>query len=799
MRFLLYCLLCAPLLLAQTPDEKEDLKNPVAGQAEAIAAGKKLYLESCSGCHGPTGEGGRGPNLAQGDQVRGATNRQLLSIVKEGVKGSDMPPTHLPDEKIWQIIAYLRNLTSVAFDSTAPGDVQAGSALFYGKAGCTGCHMIRGRGGFLGPDLSNIARIRSFTQLRESLLNPDAQIAEGYGGVTVVTKSGQKISGVARDNTNYSIQVLDARGDLHRLLKLDLREIEFRKSSLMPHDYKQSLSPADVQDTLAFLGRQSMRQSGASISSSIQSPAPPLPVSTGASSGLIGEGPGDNWLTYAGDYAAHRHSPLTQITQNNVASLAPKWVYHVENATHLEATPLVYDGIMYVTNSNEVHALDARTGRRIWMYHDEGAKRSDVNRGVAILGNSVFFVTSDARLVALNRSTGGVLWHKEYADTDRGQFATLAPMALKDRVIVGVSGGDSGVRGFVAALSAASGEELWRFWTVPAKGEPGAETWGEMGPEWGGAATWLNGTYDPQLNVLYWCTGNPWPDFYGGARHGDNLYSDSLLALDADTGKLKWYFQFTPHDTHDWDAQAWPVLLDTEFEGRPRKLVVHANRNGFFYVLDRTTGEFLRATPYIELLNWAKGIDAKGRPIENAGMEPAPNGKRVCPSVRGASNWMSPSYNPQTGLLYVPTLEECDVYTSSAKTAEPMKNFAGTGGETIPREPGKFYLRALDPHTGEKRWEYPMTGHGEMWAGTVSTAGGVVFFGDDDGQLVALDAATGKHLWHFYMGQLLTASPITFMANGKQYVSIASATDVFTFGLFEPAVSVPLVPESEAP
>ena len=458
MRFLLYCLLCAPLLLAQTPDEKEDLKNPVAGQAEAIAAGKKLYLESCSGCHGPTGEGGRGPNLAQGDQVRGATNRQLLSIVKEGVKGSDMPPTHLPDEKIWQIIAYLRNLTSVAFDSTAPGDVQAGSALFYGKAGCTGCHMIRGRGGFLGPDLSNIARIRSFTQLRESLLNPDAQIAEGYGGVTVVTKSGQKISGVARDNTNYSIQVLDARGNLHRLLKLDLREIEFRKSSLMPHDYKQSLSPADVQDMLAFLGRQSMRQSGASISSSIQSPAPPPPVSTGASSGLIGEGPGDNWLTYAGDYAAHRHSPLTQITQNNVASLAPKWVYHVENATHLEATPLVYDGIMYVTNSNEVHALDARTGRRIWMYHDEGAKRSDVNRGVAILGNSVFFVTSDARLVALNRSTGGVLWHKEYADTDRGQFATLAPMALKDRVIVGVSGGDSGVRGFVAALSAASGE-----------------------------------------------------------------------------------------------------------------------------------------------------------------------------------------------------------------------------------------------------------------------------------------------------------------------------------------------------
>src|ERR1700722_8613286 len=794
MRSLLYCLLCVPLLLAQAPDEKEDLKNPVAGQPAAIAAGKKLYLESCSGCHGPTAEGGRGPNLAQGDQVRGATNRQLLSVVKDGVKGSEMPPTQLPDEKIWQIIAYLRNLTAVAFDSTAPGDIQAGSALFYGKAGCTNCHMIRGRGGFLGPDLSNIARTVPFRQLRESLLDPDAHIAEGYGGVTVVTKSGEKISGVARDNTNYSVQILDAQGHLHRLLKLDLREVEFHKNSLMPHDYKERLTPSEVTDLLAFLGRQSMRQDGTSVQASIRT-LPPPPPSIETASSLIRESPGENWLTYSGDYAAHRHSPLTQITRDNAASLAPKWVYHVENATHLEATPLVYDGIMYVTNSNEVHALDARTGRRIWMYRDEEAKRSDVNRGAAILGDSVFFVTSDARLVALNRSTGGVLWHKEYADNSRGQFATLAPMAVKDRVIVGVSGGDSGVRGFIAAFSAASGEELWRFWTVPAKGEPGAETWGDMGPEWGGAATWLNGTYDPQLNLLYWCTGNPWPDFYGGARHGDNLYSDSLLALDADTGKLKWYFQFTPHDTHDWDAQAWPVLLDTVYAGHPRKLVVHANRNGYFYVLDRVTGEFLRATPYVERLNWAKGIDPKGRPIENPGMEPAPNGKRACPSVRGASNWMSPSYNPQTGLLYVPTLEECDVYTSSAKTAEPMKNFAGTGGESIPKEPGKFYLQALDPHTGEKRWEYPMTGSGEMWAGTVSTAGGVVFFGDDDGQLVALDAGTGKHLWHFYMGQLLTASPITFLADGKQYVTIVAETDVFPFGLFEPEVSVPLVPE----
>jgi PQQ-dependent dehydrogenase (methanol/ethanol family) len=783
MRPFLLCVLGVLLLVAQAPDEKEDLKNPVAGHADAIAAGKKLYLEGCSGCHGPAAEGGRGPNLAQGDQIRGATNRRLLSIVTDGVKGSDMPPSGLPNDKVWQLIAYLRNLTAVAFDSMAAGDVQAGSALFFGQAGCANCHTIRGRGGFPGPDLSNIGRVRSFRQLRESLLDPDAQIAEGYGGVTVTTKSGQTISGVARDNTNYAIQILDAHGDVHRLLKSDLREVVLRKDSLMPHDFKQRLNTAGIEDLLAFLGRQSIRQTGAVV----QTAAPPPLHSTGAAYDLIRAGAGADWLTYAGDYAGHRHSPLTQITAGNAASLVSAWVYHVDGATHLEATPLVYDGIMYVTNSNEVHALDARTGRPIWKYRDELAQRSDVNRGGAILGDSVFFVTSDAHLVALNRKTGGGLWDRQFADPSRGAFATLAPMAVKDRVIVGVSGGDTGVRGFLAAYSAATGEELWRFWTVPAKGEPGAETWGELGPEWGGAATWLNGTYDPELNLLYWTTGNPWPDFYGGARRGDNLYSDSLLALDPDTGKLKWYFQFTPHDTHDWDAQAWPVLLDSVYEGRARKLLLHANRNGYFYVLDRTTGEFLRATPFVERLNWAKGIDAKGKPIENPGMEPSPNGTRVCPSVRGATNWMSPSYDPKTGLLYVPTLEQCDVYSSSAKTPEPMKNFAGTGGESISKEPGKFYLRALDPRTGEKRWEYPMTGHGDSWAGTVSTAGGLVFFGDDDGQLVALDASTGQHLWHYYLGQTLTASPVTFMADGKQYVTIVAATDVFTFALFDKA------------
>lgn len=510
----------------------------------------------------------------------------------------------------------------------------------------------------------------------------------------------------------------------------------------------------------------------------------------------IRKGPGANWLTYSGDYQATRHSPLSQINVSNVNRLVPQWTYHMDTGRRLEATPLVVDGVMYVTNNNEVHALDARLGRRIWMFADDQVVAKRVNRGAAVLGERIFFVTSDAHLIALNRRTGGVLWKKRFADSSKGYGATLAPMAFRDRVIVGVSGGDGGIRGYITAHSASTGEELWRLYTVPAKGEPGSESWSEFNTEYGGGATWMSGSYDPELNLVYWTTGNPWPDYNGPIRRGDNLYTCAVLAVDPSTGKMKWYFQFTPHDTHDWDAQSMPVLVDLPWEGKPRKLLLHPNRNGFFYVLDRATGRYLRATPFVDKLNWASHIDAKGRPVENPGTEPTPGGVRVCPSVRGASNWMSPSFNPVTRLLYVPSLEQCDIYSTSMKMPEPGKGFSGGGGERIPTDPGKFYLRALDPLTGKRVWEYPMPGPAIAWAGTLSTAGGVVFFGDDDGHLVAVDAAKGGHLWHYQMGQQIFASPMTFMADGKQFVSIASQTDLFTFGLFEPVRPAAVIPQS---
>ncbi len=494
------------------------------------------------------------------------------------------------------------------------------------------------------------------------------------------------------------------------------------------------------------------------------------------------KGPSQDWLTYAGTYQGSRYSPLKQITPQNAGNMVSKWVYHVPNANGLRTSPLVYKGVMYVTNANAVYALDARTGRLIWQYLDGRAKKQGVNRGAAILGDSVYFTTTDNYLTALDRQTGSLLFSKQFADAEKGITSTSAPLVVKDKVIVGSAGGDSGMRGFVAALSPTTGEEIWRTFTVPAKGEPGSESWGDL-LEWGGGGTWLSGTFDPESNTLYWTTGNPWPDFTGVPRKGTNLYSCSLLALDLETGKMKWYFQFTPHDTHDWDAQSWPVLIDIPFKGKTRKVVLHANRNGYFYMLDRTTGEFLRATQLIDNVTWAKGIDDQGRPVEIPGMEPTADGNWVCPSVKGATNWMGQSYNPNTGLLYLLTLEQCGMYTSSSQKPIPMQNFGG-GGAT--EEGGQVFLRALDPKTGKRVWEYPMTGSGRMWTGVVSTAANVLFTGDDDGHLVVLDAKDGKHLWHFNMGEGLTASPITYEVDGKQYVAIASATAIFSFGLFEP-------------
>jgi alcohol dehydrogenase (cytochrome c) len=394
---------------------------------------------------------------------------------------------------------------------------------------------------------------------------------------------------------------------------------------------------------------RAIARSGATLATLPRAPMPVLaPRATPPA-----PGPGD-WATYNGDPRGNRHSELAQITPANVSNLRPAWTFAVPGGRALRSTPLVVEGVMYVGAPNEVYALDARTGKQIWQYRRPrtqgviGDAGASVNRGVALHGDRLFMVTDDARIVALHRGNGQVLWDVVMADYRRHYGATSAPLVVGDRVISGVSGGDEGIRGFVAAFDVATGRELWRFWTVPAAGEPAAETWKGRALEYGCAATWLTGSYDATLDTVYWTAGNPCPDYNGDERVGDNLWSNSILALDPATGHLRWHFQFTPHDLHDWDSVQTVVAVDTTFRGTPRKLLLQANRNGFFYVLDRESGRLLMASPFIKNLNWATGVDADGRPQRIAGMEPSWRGTTVCPSVVGATNWMAPAVRPAT-------------------------------------------------------------------------------------------------------------------------------------------------------
>jgi alcohol dehydrogenase (cytochrome c) len=496
----------------------------------------------------------------------------------------------------------------------------------------------------------------------------------------------------------------------------------------------------------------------------------------------------ENWSSYNGDYSGRRYSSLKQINRSNVARLNAAWVSHPGNSQNLEVTPIVIRGLMYITSSNDVFSLDARTGRQLWHYHrpvsegllDDAAAHK--NRGVAVWGNSVFVETDDAHLLSLDARSGGLLWDVQYADKAKHYGATSAPLVVKDSVVVGTSGGDSGVRGFLAAFDAATGKKKWQFWTIPAPGEFGSSSWPGESYLHGGGTTWMPGTYDPELNILYWTTSNAAPDFLGDTRPGDDLYTACVLALDADSGKLKWYFQFTPHDLWDYDATETPVLLDSQENGKTRHLLLQANRNGFFYVLDRSDGKFLRATPFVEKLSWATGVDPAGRPILS-GKIPTADGTKICPGIDGATNWFSPSYNPDTGIFYVMALESCSVFLAKPKEFAQGETFYNTGTTNPPDDRAQKVLLALSLADGKRVWSYPQVGRGNSWGGTLTTAGGLVFFGDDSESLEAVDAKTGHVLWHFYTSQVMRASPMTYAVNGVQYVAIAAGSDVFSFSL----------------
>ncbi|HZR67154.1 MAG TPA: PQQ-dependent dehydrogenase, methanol/ethanol family [Terriglobales bacterium] len=520
-----------------------------------------------------------------------------------------------------------------------------------------------------------------------------------------------------------------------------------------------------------------------------QSTASPISATINVQSeDLVAQPVGANWTSYNGDYSGRRYSSLHEIDTSNVAQLRASWVFHPGNSQNLEVTPVVVGGVMFVTSANNVFALDARTGRALWHYErpissglldDAAAHKS---RGVAVWHDRVYSETDDAHLLCLDARSGGLRWDVQYADKRDHYGATSAPLVVKDLVIVGTSGGDSGVRGFIAAFDAETGKLRWKFWTIPGPGEFGSSSWPGDSYLYGGGTTWLPGTYDPELNLLYWTTSNAAPDYVGDTRPGDDLYTACVLALDPDTGKLKWYFQFTPHDLYDYDATETPVLIDTEENGATRHLLAQADRNGFFYVLDRTNGKYLSATPFVEKLNWAKSIDATGRPVLS-GLVPTPKGTVICPGVTGATNWYAPSYNPTTKLFYVMALESCDEYFAIPRKFVRGETYYNTGTKRPPDEHSHKVLLALSLADGKPAWRYDQIGRGYSWGGTMTTAGGLVFFGDDSESFEAVDAATGRALWHFNTGQRFVASPMTYAVDGVQYVAIAAQSDIFVFAL----------------
>ncbi|MBI2189834.1 MAG: PQQ-dependent dehydrogenase, methanol/ethanol family [Acidobacteria bacterium] len=507
---------------------------------------------------------------------------------------------------------------------------------------------------------------------------------------------------------------------------------------------------------------------------------------------------GSKWLTFGGDYSNHRHSPLTQITPQNVSRLVPQWIFQNDTLGRFETTPLLRDNVLYVTGPlNKAWAIDARTGREIWRYVRELPPTGSltaccglVNKGFGVLGDKLFMTTLDAHLLALDIKTGGVVWDATLEDFRKGYASTIAPLVVKDKVIVGVAGGEFGIRGFIDAYEVNTGKRAWRFYTIPGPGEPGNETW--AGDSWqrGGASVWVTGAYDPELNLVYYGIGNPGPDYHSESRKGDNLYSDSVVALDADTGKLRWHYQFTPHDLHDWDATEVSILADLTIGGQPRNVLMTANRNGFYYTLDRATGKVIVAKPFV-VTTWAKEIGPDGRPVMLPGHVPDEQGSTTCPDVTGGTNFWPTTYDPSQRLFFVNAREVCATYYAWKQEYVPGERYTGGAGQRAKGPDFRAYgaLRAIDPTTGERKWEFEYIS--PSTSGLLSTASGLIFSGDAEGNVLALDSHSGKLLWRFPMGSALHGtSATTFMLDGRQHVLVPAGTNLIAFALGD----VPRVP-----
>jgi PQQ-dependent dehydrogenase (methanol/ethanol family) len=733
------------------------------------------FTQVCALCHGADARGtDRAPPLVDTDHIRSLSESDIADIVQKG-RGK-MPPMPLPPADIGVLAHYVRLLNSTGPAAVA-GDPAAGERTFFGEGRCADCHIARGHGSSSGPDLSGVGRRLTADQLAQVLLNPGSRVSAGYESVSVTLNDGTTLSGFARARGSHDLVLQTGDGKLHLLVDSEYQAVAPDTRPAMP-----AFRGTDAQrrDLVAYLSR--LRGVAVGPLAEQQAPASQADIDE-----IMHPKPGD-WPTYNGTLDGNRNSPLDQVNLKSVSRLQLQWTYTIP-FPGLETTPVVVDGVMYVTGNNQVFALSGRTGREIWRYErpksPTGKISSDaaigVNRGVAVLGDRIFFLTDDAHLLALDRLTGALLWDVFTPEAGSAGFygGTSAPLVVGDLVITGVSGGDNGIRGFVAAFKPATGELVWRLWTIPEFGEagPGSDTWQGSALKEGGGATWLTGSADTESNVLYWAVGNPHPDTNGDDRLGSNLFTDCDLAIDLKTGRMLWYYQFTPHDLHDWDANEPIVLVDAKWRGQDRKLLLHANRNGFFYVLDRTTGKPVLATRMVDKLNWASGInEADWTPVLLPANETTKQGMKTAPAVRGATNWYSTAYSPATHLYYVMTVEDYTLYRKA--------DDGGYGRAFDPADPPKKILRAFDIDTGRVAWQIDMPGPVQAnYSGVLCTSGGLLFFGESTGGFAAVNASTGKYLWHFETNHAFKASPMTYTDHGRQYVAVASGSNILSFAL----------------
>ncbi len=760
----------APSAAQQRADVKPPpTVTPQSYPADQVEEGRAVFGSRCGFCHGRDAGGGEsGPDLTRSalvaEDIRGD---RIAPLVRAGRPDRGMPSFSLADADLAAMVAFVHDQKTraeareggrraVDAADLRTGNAEAGRRFFDGAGGCVRCHSATG-------DLAGVAtRLDGLTLLQRMLYPSPRPGQPGRARATVVLPGGQTVSGTLAFRDEFTIALIDASGAYRSwpasAVKADVDNPLDAHSKLLA-----TYTDEQMHDVLAYL--QTLRGGEPPSRASV-----PVASTKGLDASVLLHPPADSWPTYHGDYSGRRHSSLTQIAPASVRRLTLAWAFETGQSGQIKSTPILVNGVMYLAMPDAAWAIDARTGRQIWRYsYPQNSGFHIGHRGVAVRGRSVFLTTPDAHLVSLDAATGAVEWNVAIADSARGYWSTMAPLVIRDHLIVGVSGDFDNLPGLLKSIDPDTGRTQWTFYSTPPAGTPGSPSGGATGGQ-----MWMTGTYDPDLNLLFVGTGNPTPTLNGSARPGDNPWTCSIVAINPDNGTLAWGFQASPHDTHDWDAAEVPVLVDAAFDGTPRRLLLQASRNGYFFVLDRTTGKNLLTKPFATV-NWASGVDPSGRPKPASSKEPARDGRLVAPNESGATNFRSPSFDPRTGLLVVSAQDGYGIYFF--KPEHGAFGWAGADYTLF----GASAIRAIDYRTGAVKWSHAI-GEGAGTAGVLTTDSGLTFTGDVAGNLIALRTSDGATLWHAAIGRVGN-SPITYELDGRQYVVAAGGGSLFAWTL----------------